>query len=64
MPIKAVMCYMKIKYEALGLNGNIARGEAECYTVQWKILAGRNFGKFGDLLRIFQIFYLPIACII
>jgi len=24
-------CYTKIKYSALGLDGNIARGEAKCY---------------------------------
>ena len=32
------------------------QGEAECYTMQWKFLAGQNFGKFGDLIWIRQIF--------
>ena len=33
------------------------------YTVQWKILAGENFGEFGDLLQIRQSFIRQLLVI-
>ena len=35
----------------------------KCTTVQRKILAGKNFGEFGDLLRIRQSFICQLLVI-